>query len=130
MSSDQVPLPSIPSAMLCPMAEKPSPLPSTDPARVLCEHFAKLLVSIQSPDLLAAFLYVKNLISHETRGKVTSSSGSFVGKSNILLSAMEETLLASRDQKSMMLNLCAVLEESDEPSLRKIAADMRTCITG
>ena len=130
MSSGQAPPASIPSAMLCPMAEKPSPLPSTDPAKVLRKHIAKLVVSIQSPDLLANILYSEDLISREMKGRVTSSSGPFVDKSSALLDAVEETLLASRDQKSTMLSLCAALEESGELSLRKIAADMRACTTG
>ena len=112
------------------MAEKPTPLPSADPAKVLRKHFAKLLVSIESPNILATFLYAEDLISHETKGKVTSSSAVFVEKSSMLLNAVESTVLASRDQKSTMLSLCAVLEESGEPALRKIAADMRICITG
>ena len=111
------------------MAEKPSPLPSADSAKVLRKHFAKLLVGIQSPNTLAAFLYAKDLISHETKGKVTSSPVSFVEKSSMLLNAVENTVLASRDQKSTMLSLCAVLEESGERALGKIAADMRRCIT-
>ena len=112
------------------MAEKPSPSPSADPAKVLRKHFAKVLVGIQSPDTLAAFLYAEELISHETKGKVTSSSGSFVEKSSMLLNAVESTVLASSDPESTMLSLCAVLEESGEPALRKIATDMRGCITG
>ena len=112
------------------MADKPSPLPSADPTRVLRKHFAKLLVGIQSPSTLAAFLYAKDLISHETKGKVTSSPVSFVEKSSMLLNAVESTVLASSDQKSTMLSLCAVLEESGEPALGKIAADMRRYITG
>ena len=110
--------------------EKPSPSPSADPAKVFRKHFAKLLVGIQSPDILAAFLYAEELISRETKGKVTSSSGPFVEKSNMLLNAVESTLLVSSDRKSTMLSLCTVLEESGEPALRKIAADMRRCFTG
>ena len=112
------------------MAEKPSPLPSACPAKVLRKHFAKLLVGIQSPDTLAAFLYAENLIGHETKGTVTSSSGPFVEKSNILLNAVESTLLVSSDQKNTMLSLCTALEESGEEALRKIAVDMRRCVTG
>ena len=113
------------------MAEKPSPLPSADPAKVLRKHYAKLLVGIQSPSTLAAFLYAEDLISHETKEKVTSSLFlSFVERSSMFLNAVESTVLASSDQKSTMLSLCAVLEESGEPALGKIAADMRRCITG
>ena len=112
------------------MAEKPSPFSSADPAKVLRKHFAKLLVGIQSPSTLAAFLYAEDLISHETKGKVTSSPVAFVEKSSMLLNAVESTVLASSDQKSTMLSLCAVLNESGEPALGKIAADMRRCITG
>ena len=112
------------------MAEQPSPLPSSDPAKVLRRRFAKLLVAIQSPNTLAAFLYAEGLISLETKGKVTSSPMSFVEKSSMLLNAVESTVLVSSDQKSTMLSLCAVLEESGEPPLRNIAADMRRCITG
>ena len=112
------------------MAEKPSPLLFADPAKVLRKHFAKLLVGIQSPNTLAAFLYAEDLISHETKGKVTSAPVSFVEKSSMLLTAVESTVLASSDQKRTMLSLCAVLEESDEAALRKITADMRSCIIG
>ena len=112
------------------MDEKPSPSPSADPAKVLRNHFAKLLVGIQSPDTFAAFLYAEELISHETKGKVTTSSRPFVEKSSMLLNAVESTVLVSSDPKSTMLSLCTVLEESGEPALRKIAADMRRCITG
>ena len=111
------------------MAEKP-PSPSADPAKVLRKHFAKLLVGIQSPNTLAAFLYAADLISRDTKRKVTSSSGPFDEKSSMLLDAVESTVLASSDPKSTMLSLCTVLEESGEPVLRKIAADMRGCITG
>ena len=112
------------------LGEKPSPLLSADPAKVFREHFAKLLVGIQSPILLAGIFFAKDLIRREARGRVTLSSATFVEKSSILLSAMEETLIASRDQKSTMLRLCAALEESGELALQKIAADMRTHITG
>ena len=112
------------------MAEKPSPLPSADPAKVLRRHFAKLLVGIQSPNTLAAFLYAEDLISYETKGKVTSSSAPFVEKSSMLLNAVESTVLVSSDQNSTMLSLCDVLEESGEPPLKKIAADMSRCIAG
>ena len=112
------------------MAEKTSPLPSANPAKVLRKYIAKLVVSIQSPGLLANILYSGELISREMKGGVTSSSRPFVEKSIALLDAVESTLLASGDQKSTMLSLCAALEESGEPALRKIAADMRTCITG
>ena len=112
------------------MAEKSSPLPSADPAKVLRRHFAKLLVGIQSPNTLAAFLYAEDLISYETKGKVTSSSAPFVEKSSMLLNAVESTVLISSNRKSTMLSLCAVLEKSGEPPLRNIAADMRRCIAG
>ena len=112
------------------MAEKSSPLPSASPAKVFRKHFAKLLVGIQSPDIFAAFLYSEGLISHETKGKVISSSGPFVDKSGILLNAVESTVLVSSDQNSTMLRLCGVLEESGEPPLREIAADMRRRVIG
>ena len=112
------------------MDEKPSPSPTADPAKVLRRHFAKLLVGIQSPNTLAAFLYSEDLINYETKGKVTSTSAPFVEKSSMLLNAVESTVLVSSDQKNTMLRLCAVLEESGEPPLRKIAADMRRYIAG
>ena len=139
MSSGQAPLASTPSAILGPMtihkrsevmAKKPSPLLSTDPAMLFRKHYAKLVVGIQSPNQLATILCSEGLISHYTKRTVRSSSMRFVDKSSALLDAVEETLLASRDQKVTMLSLCAALEESGEPSLRKIAADMRACITG
>ena len=112
------------------MAEKPSPLSSACPAKVFRKHYAKLLDAIQSPYQLAASLYAEDLIGRETKGRVTSSSGPLIEKSNILLDAVESTLLVSSEQKSTMLSLCSVLEESGEPALREIATDMRTCITG
>ena len=140
MSSGQAPLmATIPRAVLCPMvihkrsevmARKSSPLPFTDPAMLFHKHYAKLAVGIQSPNQLATILCSEGLVSHHTKRRVRSSSMRFVDKSSALLDAVEETLLASGDQKSTMLSLCAALEESGEPALRKIAAGMRACITG
>ena len=139
MSSGQASLATTPRAISCPtkthkraevMARKSSPLPSTDPAMLVRKHYAKLVVGIQSPDQLAAILCSEGLVSHHIKRRVRSSSVQFVNKSSTLLDALEETLLASRDQKSTMLSLCAALEESGELSLRRIAADMRACITG
>ena len=112
------------------MDEKPSPSPSADPAKVLRKHFAKLLVGIQSPDIFAAFLYAEDLISRETKIKVKSFVGSFTEKSNMLLDAVESTVLVSSDPKSTLLRFCTVLDESGKPTLRIIAADIRRRITG
>ena len=140
MSSGQASLMvTIPRAILRPMvihkrsevmARKSSPLPSTDPAMLFHKHYAKLVVGIQSPDQLATILCSEGLISHHMKRRMRSSSMQFVDKSSALLDAVEKTLLASGDQKSTMLSLCAALEESGEPSLSEIAADMRVCITG
>ena len=104
--------------------------PTADPAKVFQKHFAKLVASIQSPGMLACFLYAKHLISYKTKQMVTSLIEPVGERSEVLLSALRDTLLVPSDQKSTMLGLCTALEKSGEPALGKIAADMRICITG
>ena len=104
--------------------------PTADPAMVFQKHFAKLAASIQSPGIIADFLYAEHLIGYLTHLMVNRSIEPVGQRSFTLLSDLEVPISVPGDQKSKMLSLCTALEESGELALEQIAADMRICITG
>ena len=100
------------------------------PIMVLEKYFAKLVASIQSPSMLAAFLYADHVINYKTKQLVTTSIKPVSERSFMLLNPMRSTLTAAWDSNDVMLSLCTALEKSGELAVGKVAADIRIWITG
>ena len=101
------------------------PLP---PFRVLQKVYGRLFQAIHSPDLLAGFMYSRELIAYEVVSDLPPMTSSEAKTK--LLSAFTATLGGSKHQENVMERMYAALEETGEPALRDIASDIRYLCRG
>ena len=93
-------------------------------------NFARLQQSITAPVALAGYLYSKQLIGQGVHNFVITSSVDDNVKAAWLLRNVEVTLNESVQPTYFLKTLCDVLDETREPALQIIAAEMRSSIEG
>ena len=107
------------------MEETNQPLP---PVRVLQKFYGRLFKAIHSPELLAGFMYSEELIAREVVNDLPSMTSSEAKTK--LLSACSATLEGSNRQENTIERMCFAMEETGEPVLKEVAAEMRALCRG
>ena len=108
----------------------PPPTASLDPQtvyNVFRSHYSQLVRGITQPNLLAADLFSKGLISETVKDDVTTTVG--VGASNktiTLMNAVGARIKVDPRPAQVMRGLCEVVET--EAALRPVARSIRTAL--
>ena len=98
------------------------------PSEVFRENFAHLQQGITAPLTLTGKLHAKLLIRTETNSKVSTADVPNATKAAWLLDGVQTTLDESSQPDTVLKTLCDVLDDSGEPALERIAADMRSSL--
>ena len=103
----------------------PDPVP---PERVLRKFNGRLYDAIQSPQVLAEFMYSEELIGDAVINDLPSMTVT-QGKSK-LLSAFRTAIKGSHRKEFVMSRILLSLERTGEPSLKAVASEMRAFCSG
>ena len=95
-------------------------------------HYDRLQKAITSPETLAPMLYTNQVIGEHTNSRVISTDGvPSSTKAAWILEGVQEGLQGSSEADAQVLKVfCEVLENSNTPALKRIAASMRSFLDG
>ena len=104
---------------------------ASQPKEVFRSHYGRLQQAILAPVRLAASLLAKELIGPATNTKVITTDGVPLDtKAAWILVDVRANLEASSQPGTFLKTFCDVLEDSAEPALVRIAANMRSSLDG
>ena len=103
----------------------PDPVP---PERVLRKFNGRIYDAIQSPQVLAEFMYAEELIGDDVINDLPSMTVT-QGRSKVL-SALRAAIKGSDRKEFVMSRILLSLERTGEPSLKAVASEMRTFSSG